>query len=222
MRRSCWRALVLYALALSMVSACRCKSKEPGAVEKAPAKSAARYDPAPEPDYSTLLRCGDFLTSAEVQALGLDASKYNADFRKPNEGLGVTCAVDKVTVAVFHGASFESMREGARNGIAQGMLKQKEGPEDRARDDSGPRSRKRAPSPSGRPTRASPRTSRAPTPRSWRRSPAPSRPTWPSTSSRAAIRAARGGRAGSPARSRRRARPRRAARLRSRCPRRSS
>jgi hypothetical protein len=128
MRRSCWRALVLYTLALSMVSACRCKSKEPGVVEKAPAKSAAHYNPAPEPDYSKLLRCGDFLTSAEVQALGLDASKYNADFRKPNEGLGVSCAVDKVTVAIFHGAAFESMREGARNGIAQGMLKQKEGP----------------------------------------------------------------------------------------------
>jgi len=128
MRRLPWRALVLYALALSMVSACRCKSKEVGAVEKAPAKRAARHNPAPEPDLSTLLRCGDFLTSADVQALGLDPSKYNADFQTPNAGLGVSCSVDNVTMAIFHGVSFESMREGARHGLDQGMLKEQKGP----------------------------------------------------------------------------------------------
>ena len=128
MRRSRCRALVLYAVALSTVSACRCKSDEPAAAEKPHAKRAASADLAPEPDLSTLLRCGDFLTSAWTSALGLDASKYNADYRKPNEGLGVTCQVDKVTVSIFHGASFDSMREGARNGIAQGMLGEEEGP----------------------------------------------------------------------------------------------
>jgi hypothetical protein len=128
MRSPCWRALVLYAVALSTVTGCRCKSDEPGAGAKTHGKRAASADLAPEPDLSTLLRCGDFLTSAEIQALGLDASKYQADYRKPNEGLGVTCQIDKVTVSIFHGASFDSMREGARNGIAVGMLGEQEGP----------------------------------------------------------------------------------------------
>lgn len=128
MRLSRSRALLLYAAALSTVSACRCKSQEPAAVEKPVPKRAVTPEPSPEPDFSKLLRCGDFLSPADVTELGIDATKYNPDHKQPNAGLGVDCKVGNLLVAIYHGGSFDSMREGAANGIAQGLLEKQDGP----------------------------------------------------------------------------------------------
>lgn len=128
MRLSRSRALLLYAAVLSAVSACRCKSEEPASVEKPRPKRAATPDPSPEPDFSKLLRCGDFLSPADVTELGLEAAKYNPDHKQPNAALGVDCRIGNVTIAIYHGSFFDSMREGAANGIAQGMLEKQDGP----------------------------------------------------------------------------------------------
>ncbi len=128
MRLSRSRALLLYAAALSMVSACRCESDEPAAAPRPGAKSAVTADPSPETDFSKLLRCGDFLSAEDVTALGFDAAKYNPDHRQPNAGLGVDCTVGTVLVAIFQGTQFNSMREGALNGIAQNMIEKQDGP----------------------------------------------------------------------------------------------
>lgn len=113
---------------LATVTACRCESQAPVAVEAPAPRRAATPDPT-EPDFSKLLRCGDFLSPADVTELGLDAAKYKPDHKQPNAGLGVDCSIGNVTVAIFHGGSFDSMREGAANGIAQGMLEKQDGPE---------------------------------------------------------------------------------------------
>jgi hypothetical protein len=55
------------------------------------------------------LRCGDFLVVEEIRALGLDASRFDADLMQRDPALGVRCDLGKVAVTVFDGAQFPSL-----------------------------------------------------------------------------------------------------------------
>jgi|CZKU01.1.fsa_nt_gi hypothetical protein len=116
-----WVALT--SAVLSLVPACKGGSESstggPAASVAAQAKPAAASGGS--------LRCGDFFSKTEVTALGLDASLYDEGETQTNPGLGVSCNLGAVSVVIFHGKEYDSIREGAEDAVKKGRTQHREG-----------------------------------------------------------------------------------------------
>jgi hypothetical protein len=117
-------ALVPFALC----AASACKGEPQAAVPAQPAAESPR-DQAKATPAAGLMKCGDFLSTAEVVALGLDSKRYKEDETQPSAGLGLRCTLGKVGTVIFQRDKLTDASEDEKLAKAAGVsFKLLEGP----------------------------------------------------------------------------------------------
>jgi hypothetical protein len=119
-------ARVFCALGFATLAGTAACSKGGSASDGAPAATSTA--PAAVATGDKLLKCGDFLSRAEVTALGLDASHYDENDTQQSAGLNVLCKTGQVLTAISGGQAYESTRAGGEEAIKKGIIKKDEGP----------------------------------------------------------------------------------------------
>jgi hypothetical protein len=105
-----------------------CASKNEAATaapsDPKPAASAPSEAPAKPAATAGELRCGDFLTTAEAQALGLETKGYDENRTPLRPGMGVHCLI----ATIFKGDAYDTMISGMHANAEKAGLKLQEGP----------------------------------------------------------------------------------------------
>ena len=115
-------------VALGAVEACKGSGGAPGSAPSAQASAAAAAEAPPAKAEERLLRCGDFLSRADVSALGLGADSYSEDDTQGGPGLSVLCKLGGVLASINHGGTYDSMSGGAEEAIKRGTIAKASGP----------------------------------------------------------------------------------------------
>jgi hypothetical protein len=111
-------------VAAALACACNSNAAAPAASDPKPAAnrpSEPAAQPAAEP---ARVRCGDFLTTAEAQALGLDAKRYDEDATARWPGEGVACA----NTTIYPGHLYDTIVRGMHAHREGSGLALQEGP----------------------------------------------------------------------------------------------
>ena len=75
------------------------------------------------------MKCGDFLSTEEVAALGLDTKRYKEDETQPSADLGLRCSLGKVGTVIFRRDKLTDASEDEKLAKAAGVsFKLLEGP----------------------------------------------------------------------------------------------
>ena len=101
-----------------LLTACAGKaSKQPADRPPPQAKS-----PVAATDGKSLMRCRDFLTKAELAALGVDASRYDEDSAQSPHSAGLRCRFGRVSAAIFRGEHFTQVLQSQQVDLQNGVV----------------------------------------------------------------------------------------------------
>ena len=68
------------------------------------------------------MRCRDFLTKAELAALGVDASRYDEDSAQSPHSAGLRCRFGRVSAAIFRGEHFTQVLQSQQVDLQNGVV----------------------------------------------------------------------------------------------------
>src|SRR4051812_19143342 len=110
----------VYAAGLFVFAGAGCTSDSPRDGE-----ASAKAADVPKPEASAastpkkLLHCGDFITVAELTALGLDASSFNPGQEQNSPGGPILCNCAGYGFTLFDGGAYSSIVGGSKESIAK-------------------------------------------------------------------------------------------------------
>ena len=73
------------------------------------------------------MQCRDFLTKAELAALGVDASRYDENSSQSPRSAGLRCRFGKVSAAIFRGEHFPQVKQIQQDEVESGKLEPQPG-----------------------------------------------------------------------------------------------
>jgi len=73
------------------------------------------------------MQCRDFLSKAELSALGLDAARYDESSTQSPNSAGVRCRFGKVSAAIFRAEHYPQVLQSQRNDLQSGMVEPQDG-----------------------------------------------------------------------------------------------
>jgi len=95
---------------------------------KPPVEATAPSVSAPAVPSVAVLRCGDYLTEADLKTLAIEAPSYDEEVAQTDPKLGVICVAGPITAGIFRGDVHETMLRGLEAAGDKSGVKLTEGP----------------------------------------------------------------------------------------------
>lgn len=73
------------------------------------------------------MHCSDFLTRAELSALGVDATRYDERAAQSPSSVGLRCRFGKVSAAIFRGEHFAQVLQSQQADLQSGVVEPQQG-----------------------------------------------------------------------------------------------
>jgi hypothetical protein len=86
------------------------------------AKPAPHAQARAAPDGEHLMQCRDFLTKAELAAIGVDASRYDEESSQSPHSAGLRCRFGRVSAAIFRGEHFSKVLQSQQDDLQSGVV----------------------------------------------------------------------------------------------------